>query len=219
MKNECEQCGTCCERGGPALHREDITLVERGVLAIDDLVAVRQGEIVIMPESGKPEATEVELIKIQGKKGAWSCRFLHPSERTCSIYEDRPVSCRLLKCWDPEDVLAITGKKLLNRSDLVADDDPLLPLITLYDQQFTLPDMIEVKVQLASEEHRDHTVKELERMVRNDLLFRSLATERFAIPVSRELFYFGRPLFQLLLPLGLEVKETSDDIQLYYSEA
>jgi len=34
--------------------------------------------------------------------------------------------------------------------------------------------------------------------------------------VALELFYFGRPLFQLLLPLGIQPVNTSDGLRLNY---
>jgi len=216
MKNECQQCGTCCEKGGPTLHDQDLTLIRNGFLGIDDLVTIRAGEIVLQPDTGKPESTDVELIKIQGRAGDWCCRFLHPAERTCTIYEQRPLACRLLQCWNPDDVLAISGKNLLSRFDIIEDSDPLLSLLKLYDQQFALPDLMEVITGLQSESQRQSTLSQLHSMVEKDLLFRSLAVERFALPVARELFYFGRPLFHLLIPLGVSMTEAPDGISLHY---
>jgi len=218
MKTECTLCGTCCEKGGPALHVEDLALIEKSILTIADLVTIRQGEIVLQPETGKPELTDFELIKIKGSGGDWCCRFLHPEEKTCTIYENRPFTCRLLKCWDPEDVLAATGKKILSRYDLIDKQDPLLQLAEFYDQQFTLPDLIETKVDLRSESRRQATLARLQEMIEKDLMFRSLAIERFELPVAQEVFYFGRPLFQLLAPLGIAIRETSAGIELQYTD-
>jgi Fe-S-cluster containining protein len=216
MKNECQQCGTCCEKGGPALHEEDLALIRSSSLSIDDLITIRVGEIVLQPDTGRPESTDVELIKIQGRAGDWCCRFLQPAERTCAIYEQRPLACRLLQCWNPDDVLAISGKKLLSRFDIIDGSDPVLSLLKLYDQQFALPDMIEVTAGLQSSSQREGTLSKLHSMVEKDLLFRSLAVERFALPVARELFYFGRPLFHLLIPLGVSMTEAPDGISLHY---
>lgn len=217
MKTECELCGTCCEKGGPALHVEDIGLVKNNIITIDDLVTIRQGEIVLQPETGRPEITDFELIKLKGAGTEWCCQFLDQTERTCTIYEDRPFTCRLLKCWDPDDVLEVTGKKILSRYDLIEKEDPLRQLVEFFDQQFSLPDLIEIKVRLRSGTKRDVVMDELREMAEKDLMFRSLATERFALPVARELFYFGRPFFQLLAPLGVSAIETAKGLDLEYS--
>lgn len=217
MKTECEKCGTCCERGGPALHIEDRDLLHSGKISLADLVTIREGEMVVQLDSGKPEVSEVELVKFQGRDGKWSCRFLDPGVRTCTIYEHRPLSCRLMKCWAPDEVLAIAGKKLLSRIDLIGKDNPLLPLIRLHDQQCGLPDMIETTVQLGKEEERAATLAGLKAMVERDLLLRTIAIEQFQLSVAEELFYFGRPLFQLLMPLGVRLAESADGIELSYT--
>lgn len=217
MKTECERCGTCCERGGPALHSEDRDLLASGGVDLADLVTIRQGEMVVQLDTGRPEASEVELIKFQGRDGQWCCRFLDPAARTCTIYEQRPQACRLLKCWAPDEVLAIAGKKLLTRFDLLAADDPLLPLVRVHEQQCALPDMVEVAVQLEKADQRDSALAMLRGMVEKDLLFRTIAIDQFQLSLARELFYFGRPLFQLLIPMGVSIAETEDGITLRHS--
>lgn len=218
QKVECERCGTCCERGGPALHIEDRELLTSGVIGLADVVTIRQGEIVVQPDTGQPIASEVELIKFQGQAGQWCCRFLDPVARTCTIYAHRPLACRLLKCWDPTEVLDIAGKKLLSRADLIVADDPRLPLVRLHDQQCALPDMIEVAASLANAGKRERTLAELRKMVEKDLMLRTIAIDQFQLSVALELFYFGRPLFQLLSPLGVNITETADGIALQYQE-
>ena len=41
---ECRRCGTCCEKGGPALHGEDRPLVDRGQVPARCLFTIRAGE-------------------------------------------------------------------------------------------------------------------------------------------------------------------------------
>lgn len=218
MKTECEKCGTCCERGGPALHIQDRDLLASGIIGFADMVAIRKGEMVVQLDSGKPESTEVEMIKLQGQDGQWCCHFLDTAARTCTIYEHRPQACRLQKCWKPDEVLEIAGQKLLNRFDLIAEDDPLLPLVRLHDQQCVLPDMVEVAVHLGRTDQRDRSLEDLKRMVEKDLMFRTIAIDQFQLSLDLELFYFGRPLFHLLMPLGVSAVETADGIILRYSD-
>ena len=218
MKDGCQQCGTCCEKGGPTLHRQDRYLLEKGVLAMDDLITIRDGELVIQLESGRPEPTDREFIKIRGRNRDWCCRFLEQTERTCTIYQDRPLACRLLKCWDPGEVSELSGTNLLSRLDLIAEDDPVLPLVRLHQQRCPLPDMVEIKVQLSSSGGRDEKLSQLSRMVEEDLQVRAVAAARFNLPVDREMFYFGRPLFQLLAPLGVRLHESGEGIELRCDE-
>ena len=78
--------------------------------------------------------------------------------------------------------------------------------------------MIEIKVKLRSETGRETVLSERKGMAAKDLIFRSLAIERFELPVAKELFYFGRPLFQLLEPLGVRTHETKGGLELEYCD-
>jgi hypothetical protein len=49
-------------------------------------------------------------------------------------------------------------------------------------------------------------------------MFRSIAIHQFQLSLPLELFYLGRPLFQVLMPLGVRIMETADGITLQYSE-
>lgn len=48
----CRRCGTCCIKGGPSLHREDLPLVEEGRIRVQDLVCIRSGEMAYDPRRG-----------------------------------------------------------------------------------------------------------------------------------------------------------------------
>ncbi len=219
IKQTCDRCGTCCQQGGPALHVQDRQLVAPGFLGFDVLITIRRGELVRYPLSDHPEPVRQELIKIQGQGGGWSCRFLQTASSSCAIYDRRPLACRLLKCWAPDEVLAIAGRELLGRYDLIADNDPLLPLVRRHEQECACPDMVKSGVYLRSSSRRAEMLRELDRQVHRDLAVRGMAGQRYGLSVARELFYFGRPLFQLLAPLGITVTEASGGLTLQYRGA
>lgn len=56
--------------------------------------------------------------------------------------------------------------------------------------------------------------KDVEKRVRHDLRFRTRIIKDFDLKLNEELFYFGRPLFQLLQPLGVRVSEVQNEIHL-----
>jgi Fe-S-cluster containining protein len=216
MKKKCDCCGTCCRNGGPPLHVQDIQLIKSGVLVFDDLVTVRRGELVLPPLATKPVPAQTEWMKIQGVRGEWCCRFLDTSSNTCKIYEHRPSSCRVLKCWDADEILAMAGRDLLGRLDLIDSDDPLLPLVQLQEKHCPVPDMENIVTLLTEEGGRNQLMKELTSLVESDLRIRTQAAREFNISVARELFYFGRPLFQLFSPLGIVTTETPQGVKLQY---
>jgi len=219
MKQQCDCCGTCCRNGGPPLHKSDIGLVKTGILNFSDLVTVRRGELVLPPLATRPVSAEVEWIKIQGRDGDWCCRFLVTASNTCAIYENRPVSCRALKCWDTVEILAMSGRDLLCRSDLISLDDPLWPLVEAHEQICPVPDLEKLVRELAGGDRSDAILRELAGLVTVDLQVRSRAVQEFKLTVARELFYFGRPLFQILQPLGIMPHETPVGLELKYQQA
>lgn len=216
MKQHCDSCGTCCRNGGPPLHLEDINLVKTGVLTLDKLITVCCGELVIHPSATQAVPALSEWIKIKGVGNDWCCHYLDTSSNLCTIYSNRPSSCKALKCWDTDEIIAIAGRDLLVRSDLIDSDDPMLEIMQLHAKCCPIPDMENVFVLLTDESQRKNLLKELTFQIKVDLKFRTQAIGDFKISVAMELFYFGRPLFQLIHSLGIAVLETPQGIELQY---
>jgi Fe-S-cluster containining protein len=216
LKTQCDCCGTCFRNGGPPLHVEDIELVRSGYLVVDDLVTIRRGEMVLAPLAADPSPAQTNWLKIQGAEGEWRCRFLDTLSNTCTIYEHRPLSCRALRCWDTGEILAMAGHGLLCLADLMESNDPLWPLVLLQEKSCPVPDMKNIISTVIVHTERIRMLSDLTMMVENDLRIRAQAAREFNISVARELFYFGRPLFQLLVPLGIVMTQTPKGIDLQY---
>lgn len=202
-------------QGGPALHRQDVELVRSGMLRREHLATVRKGELAFQPLAQSATPVAREFLKLQGRSGSWTCLFYDEAGRACSIYQQRPMACCLLDCTAPEALLAITGRELLTRFDCIKDDDPLLSLVRRHEQECPCPDMAAVETGLQPAAERSSLLEELTRQVNVDLAFRTRAAAVRNLSVAEELFYFGRPLFQLLMPLGVRVRESSVGLELF----
>lgn len=213
----CRRCGTCCMQGGPALHGPDRELLQSGHLRPEDLITVRRGELALPPLGGEPEPVEGEFLKLAGKNGSWCCLFYDEESRGCSRYGHRPMACGLLDCTDPAPLLAIAGKDLLTRFDCIEADDPLLPLVHEYETLCPCPDLQAIREQLARGDLPEARLTELEAVVARDLSFRGRVGNLFTLSLARELFSFGRPVFQLLQPLGLQAVNSPSGIRLTFS--
>ena len=213
-KTSCDRCGSCCKQGGPALHTRDLDLVLSGTLYFEDLITVRRGELALQPLTNSPQPVPAEFIKIKGQGNDWCCRFYDHQAAACTIYAQRPVACGLLDCTHPDELLAIAGLDLLSRFKLLAADDPLLPLVKLHEERCPCPQLLELADRLAAD--KEDTLEQLTRHVNLDLAVRSKAAREFGLSVDRELFYFGRPLFQLMQPLGFTVTESMQGLVLHY---
>jgi Fe-S-cluster containining protein len=208
---QCRRCGTCCLKGGPALHKEDLLLITRGNLAVDKLITVRRGELVIHPLTGKLQTVDYEFIKLTGTGRDWSCVY-YSCKLGCTIYERRPIACRVLKCWDPAEISGFIGKDTLTRLDILAQGDPLRLLVEEYERLCPCPDMESVRRSLAEGTLRD--ISSLQHLVDADLDFRSRVVREMKISLAMELFIFGRPIFQLLKTVGMGISEIAGRIRL-----
>ncbi len=210
----CRQCGICCEKGGPALHTQDLLLITDGFVPFKSIITIRRGEFVHDPVANTPGPSKTELLKIAGANGTWTCLFYDRSQKGCSIYDHRPLACRTLKCWDTGSILELSGKDLLSRLDLVGAETRLGKRLIEHEALFPFPD---IKALVGALSHISKKVlKKLERTVNNDLDHRSGSIDAFHLSVAQELFYFGRPIFQQLEPFGFSVRETAAGIKIKF---
>lgn len=212
-QTECKKCGDCCRQGGPALHKRDLDLVRDGKIPISTLITIKKGELTHNPLTGVVQPAGVELVKITGKGQQWEC-CCYDEQRGCTIYENRPQACVLLKCWDTKDVLNIVEKETLSRFDILGSDDPLIPAIREHERIYPCPDFLYIRDNVG--QLPDQQKKELEKQVRDDLSFRTRVISDFNLKLSEELFYFGRPLFQLLQTLGAIISESQSGVTLQW---
>ena len=213
-KSCCDRCGACCLQGGPALHREDLALLREGHLSLADLVTIRKGELAYQPLADTPTLVTKEFLKVSGRQGSWTCHFYDEPGRACTIYDHRPVACGLFDCTAPEPILQITGRNLLTRFDCAGKEDPLAQAAREHEQRCPCPDLAELTKRLRVSGERKLLLADLSPLVNADLAFRRAIAQTTQLSLAEELFWFGRPLFQLLLPLGIQVRETTSGLLL-----
>lgn len=207
----CRRCGECCRKGGPALHTADLELVRSGLIPRSGLITLRRGELAHDPVAKALRPLTHELVKLKGTGREWNCCYYDAVLNSCTIYEQRPLACRILKCWEPEELLAIVNKDTLSRADILDRDDPLAFIISEHDRLFPCPDMVAL---LTGEEPATAEKRKIQKLVNGDLRFRDRVVKEYSLKLSDELFYFGRPLFQLLQPLGIRVSESPVGLEL-----
>lgn len=211
-QTSCKQCGICCTKGGAALHSDDINLIKKGHIPLKNLVTIRKGEFAFNPVADKVQATGKEIVKLRGKGGEWTCCYYDPKSKGCTIYDNRPMACSILKCWDPVESLALVETDLLSRLELVDDDQSLTELIEEYERICPLLDYENLLKNL--QERADTIITDLEELVNRDLQFRNRVVATSPKILEAEMFLFGRPLFQILQPFGILVKQHGNRLQL-----
>lgn len=207
---QCTQCGTCCRKGGPALNREDLDLIRQGHIRHDQLVAIRQGEMGYNPATSRLEPVPVELLKIRGQGSGWTCLFFAEADNGCTIYAHRPATCRILKCWQPEPLLATIYQNTLRRADLINPNDPILAEIDRHEQACPGKEFTDLLAQAGKTED----LSRLTELVRKDLAIREEVAKTAGLSLELEFFLFGRPLFKQLAGSGIACVAERGEIRL-----
>ncbi|OGR06495.1 MAG: hypothetical protein A2520_04420 [Deltaproteobacteria bacterium RIFOXYD12_FULL_53_23] len=208
--NRCKQCGSCCRKGGPVLRREDLYLVFQGHIRHDQLVAIRCGEMGYNPATSRLEPVPVELLKVRGQGSGWTCLFFAEDENACAIYAHRPATCRILKCWQPEALLATIYQDTLCRADLINHHDLILAEIDRHERACSGRLFTELLSQGGGTEALAH----LTELVRADLAIRAEVVKTAGFSLEMEMFIFGRPFFKQLAGSGIECVKENVEIRL-----
>jgi Fe-S-cluster containining protein len=213
-QNECIRCGTCCLKGGPALHHDDRELISDGKIQLEHLVTIRCGEPAVSPIGDKLDYLQTELIKLKGQASDWACLFFNRQNAACRIYQYRPLECTLLKCWDTDDLERIINKNLLSRTDILPTASPVLAYIANHEKECSLGSLDSLLSFLSVPSSQDKIMSELTNMVRKDMTIRTRALAEPDFPEKIELFIFGRPLFIILQNFGIITHELGGSLDL-----
>lgn len=208
---QCKRCGSCCRKGGPALHTEDLPLIEDGTIRLADIVTLRPGERVFDQPAQSIRPLEDEILKIKGRDNAWTCSFYSPDGQNCGIYETRPLECEVLFCLETEPLAAIYNKNRLTRSDLLPEEHPLMELVEEHEKRCA-PLMME-DVAKKAREGDDDAALSLKEMVLYDMEMRRLLQEKGGPAAELTDFLFGRPLTTLLGTMNIKVYDMGESIR------
>ncbi|WP_459938014.1 YkgJ family cysteine cluster protein [Desulfonatronum parangueonense] len=194
----CRRCGTCCVKGGPALHEADLVLLNDKVLGKEDLYTLRVGEPVHDQILDRVVLLEAECIKVSSMERGTTCRFYSTASGSsslgrCAIHPAKPQECLALKCWDTADLAATSTRPRIERFDLVAKDSALGELIRIHEQRCAVPTLLE----LLRSDHADAS-EEIHRAAAFDAALRSLIPERSGAAPELLPFLLGRPLDQVI---------------------
>lgn len=206
----CTRCGVCCEQGGPALHRADRALVEQGRIPGRCLFTLRRGELARDNVVGGLRPLAAEVIKINGRRPAWTCRFYDREGRGCTIYRHRPLECRVLNCRDTRRIEAIYAVDRLSRRDLLSGIKGLWDLIDDHERRCsyaTLAGLVGHGARGGRLVHSDAIME----MLRFDTHLRRLTVDRGQLDARMLDFIFGRPLTDTIGMFAIELVNHGND--------
>ena len=203
-RTKCIRCGQCCLKSSPTLQEEDISLIEKGILKLKDLYTIRRGELAINPVKGGPVLIESEMVKIREKENAGGCIFYEEVTHSCTIYHNRPSQCVALKCWDTSDFMRVFSRPKADRKGIIKDPR-LLKIIREHDNRCGLKELEEMIKSI--EKSGERAVEEIIHLLRFDLALRENTTRAFQLEMNEIDFVLGRPLKEIIVMFGLQVRK------------
>ena len=206
---ECIRCGTCCRKGGPSFHRKDRMLIEKGIILSKYLYTIREAEMSYDNVQGGLEPATSDIIKIKGSKDSWTCLFFDEEKNGCTIYENRPIECRALKCWDTGEIEKMYSKDRLTRKDLLSTVEGMWDLIEDHQKRCSYSDLKRFIDALANEE-KDSALKGILDIIEYDSRLRKLVAKKGGLDPDVVEFIFGRPITETINMYGFKVKKEGD---------
>lgn len=205
----CQRCGTCCLKGGPALHAPDAALFSGpDALELSVIVTFRAGEPAHDQVRGQVLPLGRELLKLRGKPGSQACLFYEPRARACGLYQRRPEECQALSCQDTSALAAMYEKNRLRRSDLLPAGHPILAVMAEHEALVPVARIAPLaELFRAGGQEALDAEAELVRMARADQAFRKGLAERANIAPEYHDFFFGRGAAALFSAAGLALRE------------
>ena len=210
---ECRRCGTCCKKGGPSFHLEDKGLVEKGTILSKHLYTIRKGEPCFDNVKGSVSPASTDIIKIKGHKGSWTCFFFDPVTHQCTIYDTRPLECRVLKCWDTREIEKIYAKDRLTRKDLISDIEGLWNLVEGHQKQCSY-DVITLLIDALNTGKKQDALKGIFEIIEHDIKIRELVVRKAGLESDLTDFLFGRPITETIKMYGLKIEKDGERYRL-----
>jgi Fe-S-cluster containining protein len=203
---KCRRCGTCCRKGGPSFHLEDKMSIEKGMIPLKYIYTIRKGErcydnikACFLPASS-------DILKIKGQKGSWTCVFFNETDKGCTIYDNRPMECRILKCWDTEEIKRIYSQNRLTRKDLISSVEGLWELVEDHQERCSY-DLLKYFVDALDKDHRNEALEGILAIIEYDNKIRNLSVQKAGLDPDLTDFLFGRPIIETLKIYGKKIKE------------
>lgn len=204
-QQQCRRCGTCCCKGGPALHLDDQELVTAGKIPLKHLYTIRQGEPAFDNIQRRICPAPSDIIKIKGQDDSdATCNYFIADPVGCGIYAHRPLECRILVCWDTRRIMETYARNRLTRTHLLARLPGLSDLVSEHQERCDYQRITTLAQTIKATPADTQAVQALLEIIRYDYSLRQVTTERTHLDPQLHNFLFGLPLTQTIGRLGIK---------------
>jgi Fe-S-cluster containining protein len=207
---ECQRCGTCCQKGGPALHYADRELVESGAIALRQLFTIRQGEPAYDNVSRAVAPAVTDIIKVAAGGGTTSqCALYDPQRNQCRIYENRPTECRALNCRDTRKIERIYDTQRLTRRHLLSKVEGLWDRVRDHQEHCDYSFISELATQFRQGLRQQQAQQQLLELIHYDEMLRKSTVAHAGHTSDLLEFLFGRRLAFTIQMFQLKLSTTA----------
>ena len=209
-KAACQRCGTCCRKGGPALHIADQELVESGRIALKHLLTIRQGEPAYDNVGGTIAPAVTDIIKVNSwRNSASQCVFYDSWRNQCRIYESRPSECRALNCRDTRKIEHIYSTARLTRRHLLSKVEGLWDLVRDHQERCDYGFVSELAMQIRRGCRPEQAQQQLLELIHYDDMLRKTTVAHAGHTSEMLEFLFGRSLSFTVQMFQLKLSKTA----------
>ncbi len=209
----CVRCGTCCKKGGPSFHLDDKYLIEKGIILSKFLYTIRKGEPSYDNIEGRISPAASDIIKLKGKRNSWTCIFFDEKKNECTMYANRPLECRVLKCWDTREIERLYSIHRLTRKDLISNIKGLWDLVE--DHQIRCAyDALAHFIDGLDGRERDKALNGILNIIEYDTRIRKLAVTKGGLDAEITDFLFGRPVTETIRMYNLKIQRNGGKYRL-----
>ena len=184
-------------------------LIEKGIILSKYLYTIRKGERSYDNVKGCFIFATSDIIKIKSRPGSLTCIFFNETDHACTIYTNRPLECRVLKCWDTREIERIYAKNRLIRKDLVSTIAGLWDLIDDHQRRCSY-EKLDRRLKLLDGNQKDDALHDILAIVRYDTQIRKLVVQKGNLDPQIVDFLFGRPITETIIQYGFELQQEGD---------
>jgi len=205
----CLRCGECCSRVSPSLHSEDLELFDKGIIQYGDVYTLREGEPVLNNIKGSLDHLSQELIKIKEDPESRQCNFYQEEEKSCRIYDQRPVQCQTQECWNPQALEQLWNRDKLTRQHLLKENAELMDLLEIHSQRCST-EKLDSAIKKYWETGETSALDPVIDMLSQDVIIRNFFIEKLGRDKEELDFLLGRPMTKVIESYKLKVEKDED---------
>jgi len=209
----CKRCGRCCRVTPPSLLEDDIVLFREHELDYGYVYTIRAGEVVWDNLEDRLITSSFELLKFKESEEGY-CIFYKHEEKSCMIYDIRPIQCRAFFCTDPGEFYKIFERPKLTRYHLFKDSN-IMRLIEEHEKKCN-HDLLDKMIKQI-EQDGEAAVKNVLSILRYDHELRLAVKTKLNIPEEYMDLIFGRPLSKSIEYYGFKLQREGNTFTLTLS--